>query len=88
MLRRGLALDGWQEQSVPALAGAFWQCFAPWDSKGVPGSHGGFPGFHMAHFIQQLNHLWVPTNKDHSVLFTMSLLTADTLLTTDIARRV
>ena len=49
MLRRGLALDGWQQQSVPSLAGAFWQCFAPWNSTGVPGSGGrGFPGFHMA----------------------------------------
>ena len=38
----------------------FAQCFAPWDSKkGVPGSNGGFPGFHMAHFIQNLNHVWV-----------------------------
>ena len=59
MLRAGLALDGWQEHKLPQLSGAFWQCFAPWDSKGVPGSNGGFPGFHMAHFIQNLNHVWV-----------------------------
>ena len=25
LLVRGLTLDGWQEQSVPALRGAFWQ---------------------------------------------------------------
>lgn len=59
MLRQGLALDGWQEHKLPQLDGAFWQCFAPWDSKGVPGSNGGFPGFHMAHFIQNLDHVWV-----------------------------
>ena len=46
LLRRGLSLDGWQQQSVPALQGAFWQCFAPWDSKGTP-QNPGFPGFHM-----------------------------------------
>jgi hypothetical protein len=59
LLRRGLSLDGWQQHSTPALQGAFWQCFAPWNVSKAPNQRTPDPGFHMAHFIEHVNHVWV-----------------------------